>query len=175
MLSSKSLSRFLRCASIVRVGLSVLVEVTTPFCRFGQLLQHLVAPNDETAHVGRQKKPVRNSAQNTKWWFELESVAHQRARGMLGKLVIVKHPLERTRNHDVLKVIRAVERSHTHRQPLPDSKVPRLSSDLVTNADQPARHAGDGPLLSAAGRVLMCVDAESEVKDPLPRRANHGG
>jgi hypothetical protein len=52
-------------------------------------------------------------------------------------------------------------------------KVPPLPSHLVVHSNQPARDARLGALLRAAGRVLMRINAEGEVKDPLSRSANH--
>ncbi len=39
-------------------------KVTAPFFRFCQLFQHRVTASEETAHVGRQKQPICNPAQD---------------------------------------------------------------------------------------------------------------
>ena len=48
--------------NLVAELLLAVLKVTTPFCRFCQLLQNFVAADKETTHVGRKENPINNRA-----------------------------------------------------------------------------------------------------------------
>ncbi len=65
--------------------------------------------------MGKKDKPIHEAAENAERRLKLEMVNHQRAFWMLKKVVIVFHALECSCDHDVLKMMRAIEFGHSDR------------------------------------------------------------
>ena len=90
-----------------------MLKVKTPRARFCQFLQNAVAANEEPPHISKKEEPIHNAAENAKRRLKLKVINHQRPTWMLEKLVIVSHALECSCDHDVLKMLRAVEGGHS--------------------------------------------------------------
>jgi len=94
---------------------------------------------------------------------------------MLGKSVVMSHGLERTGNHNVLKVPRTIESGNSNSEPLAHAKVSGLPGNFAVQANKPFRNTGDGTFSSSSRGVLVRVDATSEIEHSLSWSANHGG
>jgi hypothetical protein len=54
-------------AGFAAAGWLSVLKVTTPFCRFCQLLQYVVVTNNESTHVGRKKNPIYKPTTRSAW------------------------------------------------------------------------------------------------------------
>src|SRR5712691_11502869 len=142
-------------------------KITRPLFGFCQLLQNAIAVNEESLHIGTQEDSIHKLAKNSQWRLKLETINHMCAQRMLEKLMIVLHAFECACNHDVLKMLRAAERSYSNCKPLYESQVPGFPSHLVIQANESSGHTGDCPLAGSFRRVLMSVDAPREIEHPL--------
>ncbi len=120
-----------------------------PIFRFSQVLQHLIAPDQETTHVAEKKRSIDNATEYSKRRLKLKTINHQCAGWMRDELMIVFHALERTRYHDVLKSERVIESSNSDSESLLDPEMPSLPSYLVTHPNQAVGHACNCPLMCA--------------------------
>ena len=84
------------------------------------------------------------------------------------------HAPERTAQHRVGEMSRALEGRDADGEELPDAKMPRAPGHLLPCADQPGRDLADRALSGARRRVRVQVEAARQIENAFHRSVNDG-
>src|SRR5258708_7180847 len=137
----------------------------------GELLKHDIPSGKQVAHVALKEEDVGDPTEQAQGRSVVKNIPHQRAPAgdSLEEMVVLKAP-ERSADHDVAEMIRAVHHRDSAGEPLDKAEVDGLPSNHFAFLDEPRGSPRDRPLLVLGLADLMDVDVAGQVEDQLNRR-----
>jgi hypothetical protein len=117
---------------------------------------------------------IHDTSQQRNRSAKYHSINHQRASVFLFECVIVLKATKEAFHHCVLKIRGAVKGRNPYAHFQPCSEMTRPPFNFFTQGNEPRGYSTDGLLLCLRNRILMEINAASQIKASVRWRVNTG-